>query len=218
MDVKSSFNVESYRKPLLIFIVLVAAVSVFVVFDPKLSVGGDNATYVSLSRSLLQGRGYIELWSPGMGPHLQYPPGYPALMAVWVFLFPNTVIPLKIMSSLLFISSILLLYLLWRKRINDTAIWLVLLLLAINAIILEFTHLELTEIPCLFFVIVALILIDRWQSRDSVFNLDFLLAVISLAAVFYIRPQALMVPIGVGLYLLLKRQYLRAIMMGSGTD
>jgi len=54
-------------------------------FDPVPHTGGDNTAYLALARSLLEHGRYLELWQPGRPPHTQYPPGFPAILAVaWV--------------------------------------------------------------------------------------------------------------------------------------
>jgi hypothetical protein len=49
---------------------------------PGLVGAEDDARYLLLARSLQRGT-YRELWSPGLPLHHMYPPGYPALLAVW---------------------------------------------------------------------------------------------------------------------------------------
>ena len=51
-------------------------------FDPTPHSGGDNAAYIALARSLLEHGRYLELWDPASPPHLLYPPGFPALLAL----------------------------------------------------------------------------------------------------------------------------------------
>ncbi|MGI9628204.1 MAG: hypothetical protein ACR2QM_15330, partial [Longimicrobiales bacterium] len=49
-------------------------------FLPVMHTGGDNAAYLTLASSLLDG-GYRELWNPGAPPHTKYPPGFPVVLA-----------------------------------------------------------------------------------------------------------------------------------------
>ncbi|MRR10457.1 hypothetical protein EG831_10380, partial [bacterium] len=57
------------------------AVMSLLLFDPKPFVGGDNAAYVALARSLAGGTGFSEIWTPQGGAHTQYPFGFPLLLA-----------------------------------------------------------------------------------------------------------------------------------------
>jgi hypothetical protein len=54
-------------------------------FNPTPYVGGDNATYMSLAKGLAEQHRYVEMWDPAMRPHTQYPPLWPAFLALmWV--------------------------------------------------------------------------------------------------------------------------------------
>jgi hypothetical protein len=43
--------------------------------------GGDDATYISLARSLLERHEYRDIWDPAMPLHTQYPPVFPMIVA-----------------------------------------------------------------------------------------------------------------------------------------
>ena len=43
--------------------------------------GGDDATYVSLARSLIERGDYVDTWDPALRPHTQYPPIFPVVVA-----------------------------------------------------------------------------------------------------------------------------------------
>lgn len=51
-------------------------------FQPTPHTGGDNAAYIALGRSLLERHAYVELHDPAQPPHTQYPPVFPAILAV----------------------------------------------------------------------------------------------------------------------------------------
>src|SRR5512140_2410931 len=43
-------------------------------FPPTPFTGGDDATYISLARSLIQRHDYTDIWDPSLPPHTLYPP------------------------------------------------------------------------------------------------------------------------------------------------
>jgi 4-amino-4-deoxy-L-arabinose transferase-like glycosyltransferase len=53
---------------------------------PRLTFGGDEHCYLLLARALVQGKGYVELYTPGHPPHTIAPPGYPLMLAPMVLL------------------------------------------------------------------------------------------------------------------------------------
>ena len=82
---------------------LVVAIHITMAFisgDPGIHTGGDNAAYVSLAQSLAQDGAYHESWHPGSPPHTQYPPVYPAVLAVLILLGAKTWGVFKAMSLL----------------------------------------------------------------------------------------------------------------------
>src|SRR4026208_275826 len=43
--------------------------------------GGDDATYISLARSLIERHDYRDIWNPELPLHTQYPPIFPIVVA-----------------------------------------------------------------------------------------------------------------------------------------
>lgn len=82
----------SWETPGLVLGLVVAAHVIMGVISsaPMIHTGGDNAAYVSLAQSLVQDGAYHELWHPGSPPHTQYPPVYPAVLAVLILLGAKT--------------------------------------------------------------------------------------------------------------------------------
>jgi 4-amino-4-deoxy-L-arabinose transferase-like glycosyltransferase len=50
----------------------------------------DDGLYISSARALAEGKGYIYDFAPGIEPASRYPIGYPALLAILVRLFPDS--------------------------------------------------------------------------------------------------------------------------------
>lgn len=57
-----------------------------VAYDPALGMGGDNAEYLVLARSLAERHDYSVISLPDPHPETQRPPGYPALLALFMTL------------------------------------------------------------------------------------------------------------------------------------
>lgn len=74
---------------------LAYAVLSIALFDPKIHAGGDTCAYMSLAQSIVQGKGYRNIYLEGEPPHRTYPPGMALLLAPFVALFGLNVIVLK---------------------------------------------------------------------------------------------------------------------------
>jgi hypothetical protein len=65
--------------------------------------GGDDATYISLAKSLIQRHDYTDIWDPLLPPHTQYPPIFPAVVGVGLLAGLSPIAGLKIL--MIFIST-----------------------------------------------------------------------------------------------------------------
>ena len=92
-------------------------------FDPKLDSNGDNINYFLLAKSLAEGNGYKDIIPPVSVPHTHFPPGYPMFMSVFMHLFPDNIIAMKILNGVLFLIAVLMLFRIVRK-VTDDNIWL----------------------------------------------------------------------------------------------
>ena len=85
------------------------------IFDPKPDLNGDNFQYYLLAHSLAAGHGYVSEIGPVATPHMHFPPGYPAFMSLFLHLFPDNIVAMKILNGLLLLLSICLLFRIVRK-------------------------------------------------------------------------------------------------------
>lgn len=198
--------------------VLAAVLLVYVVFsallfDPKPFVGGDNAAYVALSGSLVQGRGLTEIWTPQQQPHTQYPFGFPLMLA------PISILKLpyvwyKIVPWLAGLAGILLSWHAFRKH----GFWLTAatcLLLAINPQYLEYSHWVLSELPFLAAVMLSLWALERWEISGK--WQWFLGSILAVAAGIHIRNAGVALLAAVPLYLAYCRKFRWALIyLASG--
>ncbi len=84
------------------------------------SMGGDNAGYLVLARSLLEGEGYRDLYLPGAPLHTKYPPLYPLLLAGAMAAGAVTWLHYILVSAALVLASSLLV-LLWAAERRGVA-------------------------------------------------------------------------------------------------
>ncbi|HEX6751594.1 MAG TPA: hypothetical protein VF092_30150 [Longimicrobium sp.] len=142
---------------------LLHLVLALVAFNPTPHVGGDNAAYVSLARSLVERHAYLELWDPAARPHTQYPPVWPAIIAAMSLVGLKGWIAVK--SAVLAFSTLCIgLSYLWLRRTSTPQIALVAaLVLAISPGVLEQSHWELSDVPAWAFTMLAL-----WASTHLV--------------------------------------------------
>jgi 4-amino-4-deoxy-L-arabinose transferase-like glycosyltransferase len=128
------------------------------VFDPYLFTGGDNIAYYALTRALATGQGYVNLIAPGVRPETVYPPGYPALLVPFYWLFGGSIVALKIQSLL---AGAIVLAGTWGIAARDrglppwapvAAVWLV----GLAPVFLMYTHFVLSDMSYTAIAVLAL--------------------------------------------------------------
>ena len=55
------------------------------IFDPKIDLNGDNASYYILGKALNAGEGFVNINSIHKTPNNHFPPGYPAIISLIMF-------------------------------------------------------------------------------------------------------------------------------------
>ncbi len=182
----------------------VSALLSALLFDPKLHTGGDNAVYLILARAIATGRGYVNLHLPGTPPHTDYPPGFPALLALEQMSFGPSPVAAKLVVVLFGLAALVFIWLLFERLLGrqaHPAAWFV---LSIPAVI-TYNHWILTEIPFLAVSTAALYFLHRSESRPA----RTLLPGLGLAlAALTLRAAGIALVLAVLLVFLVRRRWL----------
>lgn len=134
---------------------------------PGIHSGGDNTAYISLAHSLARDGAYNELWHPGSPPHTQYPPVYPAVLAVLMLLGAKTWGVFKALS-LLGTALTTAFCFLWVRRLHGPRIAAaVALLFGISPALLYHSRWILSEPLFLAFVFASLWLLTPDSRRPT---------------------------------------------------
>jgi hypothetical protein len=136
-------------------------------FDPTPHTGGDNAAYAALARSLVERGTYQELWDPAMRPHVQYPPGWPLILAAGRMVGVTSWVGMKVMVLLFSVLAVALSYL-WARRVSTPGVAVAVgLLLAVGPGVLVTAHRELSDVPFWAFTMLALWAFSRARPADA---------------------------------------------------
>jgi hypothetical protein len=174
-------------------------------FDPKPFLGGDNATYILLAKGLVQGKGFRDIWAPGMPPHTQYPFGLPLLLTPFVAVFPHSVIPMKFFVLALALVSFILVHAFFKDAFTEGQRLALMILLALSPALLQFSHWVLSEVPYLCVSFLGLFLL---KDREASFkDWRFWLGLLAIAFAYHIRTAGIALVIALPLFLLLKRKW-----------
>lgn len=217
---KENRHLSSFRLNLLVA-VLPPSVALFLsllLVNPFLSDAGDNATYMVLARSLANGHGFTLLSEPGSPPFKLYPYAYPALLALQMLVLgadqglASVVVPLKVSTALFFAGSVWLIYHLVSSRAGRATAFLTALVTATSPLALRWSADIMSEVPYLFFTLLAIWLVERAVCGRWSLVQD-LAAGISLSLAFYVRSIGAVLIIAALAYVLLRAGTRRALVM-----
>ena len=201
-----SFRYMVTAQPAAVLAVLVGLhlIVTLLAFDPVPHSGGDNAAYLSLARSLLDHGRYLELWHPDRPPHTQYPPGFPALLAVaWTFGLRSWA-ALKLMMVGFSGLAVGVSYLWMRERTAPTTAATLGLLLAVAPGLAGENQWVLSDIPFWATTMAALLAFARGRDAWGIG-----LAFLALA----LRTAALPLLVAVIVWMALRKRWKTAVVM-----
>jgi len=189
-------------------VVVLGGILLGLVFNPSMFTGGDNAQYITLAKSILQGE-YRNLAFIGQPVEIEIPPGYPFVIAPLIALFPNTFIPTKLLSFFSMLFGIWISLLLFdRFKVPKLAGFLFGLTLLANPLFNEFSHWTLTEAPYFALSILGAYLFDKYYDSEKIFSFVLASAVVFLS--MYVRPVAIPLVGAALIFLLVRKMFKRA--------
>lgn len=194
---KDNFNLAAGGLALLHFVLGL------IVFEPTLFPGGDNAAYLILGEALRTGEGYRDLYLPGTPLHAKYPPLLPSLLALsgWVGgVAVAKVLMLACTTGVVWVTAHF-----GRRWAGRGPALAAAGVLAVNPTLLEYGHYILSEAPFTLFVVTALWLALREDTKGAVF------ALVAAAAAFMTRTAGVALLFALPLAWLLEGRRVRAL-------
>ena len=137
--------------------------------------GGDFSQYIAQARALATGS--VESWyeknmfiishsGKGLGSTV-YPWGLPFILAPLYALFGEWIFVFKLVEILFLAGSVFALYLFFEKKTNKRTAFILALLVGLNPVYIRSTDSVLSDIPCMFFSILAVIYVEK-HLKESV--------------------------------------------------
>ncbi len=179
------------------------------IFDSKINIGGDNAVYYILGKSIAEGASYSNIHLPEETAHTHFPPGYPAILAFFISLFSSNIIFLKLVNGIFLLGTIILMFYILKKIFNDQRIAFAgSLLMLFNYHLLHYSTIIMSEIPYLFFSTLTIFLFIRSLGhRNPQYHLGLYFVIILSAFIYHIRSIGIAFTGGLLFYLLLHKKF-----------
>lgn len=174
----------------------------------NLSVEGDNAIYIILGKALATGQGYMDIQNPQPLVEAQYPPLFPVLLAPIVhFWGTDGVLEMQALVTAFALASFVAAFFLFRRWLDNAMLAFAIVIGAASSdLVWEFSHKVLTEIPYLFFTLLACWWATQYAAEERWLTRAGTLAALATAAAFLTRTIGLSLCVALPLYLLLAVQ------------
>ncbi|MGH2409116.1 MAG: hypothetical protein ACRDGS_01990, partial [Chloroflexota bacterium] len=154
-----------------------------------LSVEGDNAVYIILAKAMATGHGYTDIQGPAPRIEAQYPFLFPVLLTPIVFAFgAGAIFLMELLVTLFALGAFVVCFFLFRRWLGSAPLALVITVgAATSSLIWSYSHKVLTEIPYLFFTVVACWFASIYAEEDNPYTRAGLLVAGATAAAFLTR-------------------------------
>ncbi|MCT4582361.1 MAG: glycosyltransferase family 39 protein [Flavobacteriales bacterium] len=189
--------------------------------DEKVHLGGDNVAYYLLAKNLSQGNGYVDnhVVSERNGeiiksvPHTHFPPGYPALLSVFMKFFGSEInVAKNVNGFFLLLSSITLFFLLQAIKINENIAFISSLFLLGNYYMLYFSMYLYSEVAFMLFLLLFLYSFIKQMEHQFFWKSPyFYVSLGSMMVMFYIKSIAVAAIFAMLLFLLSKKEWKRIL-------
>lgn len=204
-------SVDTSRTTLILaFFILIASNAL----TPDISPNGDNASYIILAESLINGHGYTNTMYPGEPSETQYPPLLPALLFPILATVGKNYLFMKVILFIFGILGLVMMYQLLKDISDKDTAWVAVLLTAANANYLFFSSSILTETIYVFLSAWVLIVLRRIDQHSKDHPKTWLWAALLIALSFYARTIGATLAITACVYLFFSKRYKAAISIG----
>lgn len=218
------FLADTWIRPLprttLLAAVAAATASLLAIYGlgyfPYLDMNGDNAGYILRAQSLLQGKGFRDLHLPGEPwNHPLYNIGWSLLLVPFLALFGLNHGLLNLAPLLFTFASFPLVYLLAKRLLPRGLALATALLTALNQELLHFSSLVMTENPSIFFTLLSLVLLLRYEHERKTIAPLLWISAASVFFAFLVRFANIPLAAASVLGLAVRRQFRKAVALSA---
>lgn len=197
-----------------IFVSIIAFTIAFVIvyvyiFDKKIDLSGDSLAYYFLGKNIFKGLGYVNTFTGVVNPENHFPPGYPFLIAIMMFVGVKSYVGVKIVNGLFFFGSLILSFFVIKKLTDDWKVSLITVLFtALNSYFLYFSFITMSEIPFMFFCMLAILVLLNINKDYPLKDWKFYVLILIIILTYYIRSAGLAMVISVIIFFLLRKKWI----------
>lgn len=208
MKTYSPIYKNRYFHYFLLFVISVVFASTYSkIYDVKPDLNGDNIYYYSLGKALSEGKGFTDIMQFKEVPHTHFPPGYPVFIAGIMKIFPGNLTTLKIVNGFLLYLSVILLFFLLRKISASTFLsFICCLLFCMHATLLRYATIVMSEMLFLLSTVITIYLVLKidvkqlFSKQGIKDNILFLILIFIINYIYFIRTMGTSIILAVVFY------------------
>ena len=187
-------------------------------FDHKPDLNGDNFAYYLLGKRLANGLGYTNATTVELTPHNHFPPGYPALLCVFMKTIGDDQDTLNFMNGLMMYGTLLILYFLIKRLTGSAALaFAAAFITALNSHLLRSSTITMSEVPFIFVSMLAILFfIKAVEDRRELKSPWLYLSIALIAACYHTKTTAVALIGGVAVYLAFAKDWKRLAVTVGG--
>ncbi len=183
----------------------------YIAFNKAFEDVDDNASYMIAAKSLVDKGAPYYLYMPEMLPDTEGALGLPIMLIPFYLIWGMSYIPMEILIFFTMIGSVIMSFLLFRKIAGTNFAVIITILYATHPYIVSFSSIIMTEIPYIFWSLLALYLCLKFEEKQKINYFLLIGAVLAILMTYLTRA------IGAGffaaaiLYFLLKSNIIKNI-------
>lgn len=198
-------NENRFKIILVVAFVLIAVLHFSSVNNEINGLGGDNAYYMLLAKSLASFDGYRG-FTPGNLPHVNYPPIFPLMLAPVIWLFGINFLACHVVVVMTELFALIFLYFLYRRQSGQHIALLCCAIFALNYFVNLSLVRILSEFPYLMITAAALLLAEKAETGNKA-RIQYIWLPILVSLAYLTRTAGLSFFVAFLFYSLYRKQY-----------
>ncbi|MEI6123303.1 MAG: phospholipid carrier-dependent glycosyltransferase [Bacteroidota bacterium] len=183
----------------------------YIAFNKAFEDVDDNASYMIAAKSLVDKHAPYYLYMPIMKPDTEGAIGLPIMLIPFYLIWGMNYVPMEIMIFFTLIGSVIMSFLLFRKMEGTIFAVIITLLFATHPYIVSFSSIIMTEIPYIFWSLLALFLCLKFEETPKVNYFLLVAAVLSIFMTYLTRAIGAGFVVAAILYFLIKSNFWKNI-------
>jgi len=171
----------------------------------------DNASYMIAAKSLVDKGAPYYLYMPEMKPDTEGALGLPIMLIPFYLIWGMNYVPMELLIFFTLIGSVIMSFLLFKKIAGTNFAVIITILFATHPYIVSFSSIIMTEIPYIFWSLLAIYLCLKFEEKPKINYLLLAGAVIAIIMTYLTRAIGAGFVVAAILYFLLKSNIIKNI-------